>query len=255
MEVNGVLVDGVVVEKEKAKAVLEDERRHEGTAAIIEHTVGNLWKTHISKIKSQESKTIKVKFSDHLNILNSQYHYEIPFMATVLEEFSLEITVLNSPSEPHFFGPAWPTLRFQKRENSYYTSFSKTINIKKEKNFMMLKFGMDIPITSSPCKRVATSPSMALNIKNDRGQAIISSQITSKHNNLCYFSILDSPSLKNFAEKDSSASSIGIIWDCSMSRAKSDHEWEYKVITALLKVAKNCQVIILPFSDSWFYLH
>lgn len=47
LEVNGVLVPGVVVEKEKARVAFETEKARRVDPGLVEHVAGNVWRTRI----------------------------------------------------------------------------------------------------------------------------------------------------------------------------------------------------------------
>lgn len=52
MEVNGALVDGVIVEKDVARVTFNEEVREKKEVAFVEAVVGNVFKTKVVKCKS-----------------------------------------------------------------------------------------------------------------------------------------------------------------------------------------------------------
>ena len=63
VDIDERMVPGVIVEKEKARAVFEQEvREHKSAPAIAEQVAGNLFKTRIHPFKPKVKKKQKLKF-------------------------------------------------------------------------------------------------------------------------------------------------------------------------------------------------
>ena len=62
LDIKGKLIDGVLLDQPKAKAVYEDEIRKDIDPGLAEVTRGNVFQTRIYRIDSEESRTIRVRY-------------------------------------------------------------------------------------------------------------------------------------------------------------------------------------------------
>lgn len=62
LDINGVLVDGVVVPKEQARVVFETEKRRKVDPGLVEHVKGNVYNTRIYPIPGQGTRTIRLTY-------------------------------------------------------------------------------------------------------------------------------------------------------------------------------------------------
>ncbi len=68
IDVNGVMTDGVVVKKEKARVVFETEARRRVDPGIVEHVKGNLYKTRIYPLPANGTRTVRVSYTTPLTV-------------------------------------------------------------------------------------------------------------------------------------------------------------------------------------------
>ena len=68
IDVNGVMTDGVVVKKEKARVVFETEARRRVDPGIVEHVKGNLYKTRIYPLPVNGTRTVRVSYTTPLAV-------------------------------------------------------------------------------------------------------------------------------------------------------------------------------------------
>lgn len=62
LEVNGVMVPGVVCEKEQARTAFENEKRRDVDPGIVEHVKGNVWKTRIYPLRPKTPRKARVAY-------------------------------------------------------------------------------------------------------------------------------------------------------------------------------------------------
>lgn len=62
LDVNGQMVDGVVVKKEKARVAFETEVRAGVDPGLVEHVAGNVYRTRIYPLPAQGSRRIRLKY-------------------------------------------------------------------------------------------------------------------------------------------------------------------------------------------------
>jgi hypothetical protein len=71
VDINGALVDGVVIEKEKARVVFETEARkvtEKPQVSIAESVVGNIFKTRIFPLPKDGTRTIRVSYVEEISV-------------------------------------------------------------------------------------------------------------------------------------------------------------------------------------------
>jgi len=98
VDISGVLVDGVVVEKEKARVTFEAEARkvEKPAVSIAEHVVGNVFKSRISPLPKKATRTIRIDYVEQLNVnfMESKGTYSLPlFFSHPLERYDVQIQV------------------------------------------------------------------------------------------------------------------------------------------------------------------
>ncbi|MBM4028240.1 MAG: hypothetical protein FJ280_23030, partial [Planctomycetes bacterium] len=62
LDINGRMVDGVVVKKEKARVAFETEVRRGVDPGLVEHVAGNVYRTRIYPLPAQATRQIRIKY-------------------------------------------------------------------------------------------------------------------------------------------------------------------------------------------------
>jgi hypothetical protein len=82
IDIDGTLVEGVIVEKEKARVTFEAEARkevsHRPTASIAEHVVGNVFKTRVYPLLKLSKRLIRVSYVEELSSSSSDTEFSLP---------------------------------------------------------------------------------------------------------------------------------------------------------------------------------
>lgn len=105
LDVNGILVDGVIVPKKQARQILETEERKGADPGLLEQVQGNIYQTRIYPIPADGSRTVKVFYTSKLSVAEHQASYHLPLpQVTTLREVSLRIEVRQSPNKPVITG-------------------------------------------------------------------------------------------------------------------------------------------------------
>ncbi|HNV71669.1 MAG TPA: VIT domain-containing protein [Candidatus Ozemobacteraceae bacterium] len=78
LDVNGVLVDGVAVEKEKARVVFEKEMRKGVDPGLVEQVGGNTFKTRVFPIPPRGTRTIRVSYVSEPSNSGTKSQFLIP---------------------------------------------------------------------------------------------------------------------------------------------------------------------------------
>ena len=78
LDVNGTLVDGVPVEKEKARVTYEKESRKRIDPGLVEQAVGNNFRTRVYPIPANGKRTIKVQYVSEVLTTKDGTTYRLP---------------------------------------------------------------------------------------------------------------------------------------------------------------------------------
>lgn len=105
LDVNGRMVDGVVVAKEKARVVMETEMRRRVDPGIVEHVRGNAFRTRVYPIPPNGERTVRVTSVASLDLSGGAAAYHLPLPRGIaLPSLELEVQVAKGPVRPEIGG-------------------------------------------------------------------------------------------------------------------------------------------------------
>ncbi len=105
LDVQGVLVDGVIVPKKKARQVLEAEVRKQIDPGLVEQVAGNVYQTRIYPIPAQGSRIVSITYSSELDIREDTALFHLPLgHLQAATQASLRIRLQKVPGEPEITG-------------------------------------------------------------------------------------------------------------------------------------------------------
>ncbi len=94
LDINGVLVDGVVVKKEKARVAFEAETRRRVDPGIVEHVKGNLYRTRIYPLPANGTRTIRLSYTTPLALApNGDAVLLLPMPRETIVKLAIKIEV------------------------------------------------------------------------------------------------------------------------------------------------------------------
>lgn len=226
LDVNGELVDGVIVEKNKGQVVFEKEVRKGIDPGLIEWTKGNNFKTRVYPIPAKGCRIVSVSFVSPLNISNGRGNYILPLnFKDTLAEFSLRMTVAQSTSAPRVTWPGPGGIQLQKKDNSWVAE----TNLRGQ------------PLVG---QLVLALP--------DASQTKILVEETPNHEiHFLIHDILDEKLSQIALATSNQPSKISILWDISGSRQNTNHTKEIKVLETLFsRFEKNALTVeLIPFCN------
>ena len=127
LDIDGVMIDGVAVEKKKARVTFEKIVRQGIDPGLVEKVAGNVFKTRIFPLNSNQSRTIKIKFSSVLAKNDNGYSYQIPLMSgQMVKDFSMKLQAMNLDAKPIITNSQFGGLDFSKWQNAYVSEFKKS---------------------------------------------------------------------------------------------------------------------------------
>lgn len=118
LDVNGMLVDGVVVKKEKARVAFETETRRQVDPGIVEHVKGNIYRTRIYPLPPNASRTVKLRYVTELAAdAKGDVALALGLPREKIGKLKISVRVANPDLQPEIGG--FGNLRFAKIENTW----------------------------------------------------------------------------------------------------------------------------------------
>jgi tetratricopeptide (TPR) repeat protein len=101
LDIDGQMVDGVIVPKEEARRILELEIRKGVDPGLVEQIQGNIYQTRIYPIPAQGTRTIRISYISDLAVQENNASYQLPLAhAEAIDKVSLKVEVVQSPVQP-----------------------------------------------------------------------------------------------------------------------------------------------------------
>ena len=204
LDLDGVLVDGVVVKKETARVAFEAETRQRVDPGIVEHVKGNLYRARIYPLPANGARTIRLTYTTPLATApNGDAALLLPMPRETIEKLSVKIEVANEAAEAPVLG-GLGDLRFQQAENFWRVESTATNATP----------GADVWVAlPKPPANLAAIEKVA------EGSV--------------WFSISALAPFLEDGKPPVIPSTIHILWDASGSRANADLQKEYALVSAL----------------------
>ena len=197
LDINGKMVDGVAVEKERGRQVFESIKKQMIDPGLLEWENGNCFKTRIYPILAKKSRTITVKYITELQ--ENRYTLPLGFKGKI-QEFKLLISVIRANVFPKVLSETFKDLKFVEMDSNSVAKFAA-------KDFLPDK---DITII----------------VPRNSKDSVIVEQASNKK---LYFCINTSPIILD-AVQEVVPEKITIFWDASGSRAETKHYAEYQLL-------------------------
>ncbi len=108
LDVNGKMVDGVVVERRKARQIFEKEVRKRVDPGLVEAVKGNTFKTRVYPIPAKGYRTVTVRYLSEVDLVNGEPRFTLPLnFKRKLGTFKLKIEIAEGTVAPKVMsGPA-----------------------------------------------------------------------------------------------------------------------------------------------------
>ena len=105
LDFDGVLVDGVVVSKEKARVVLETEIRKGVDPGLVEQVRGNLYRARVYPIPARGTRTVRLAWVSELTTRGNAaaYHLPLPYDRKIAQ-VALRVEVVRPSVRPEVEG-------------------------------------------------------------------------------------------------------------------------------------------------------
>ncbi|MBU0944060.1 MAG: DUF2135 domain-containing protein [Proteobacteria bacterium] len=105
LDIDGKMIDGVILPKEEARKILETEIRKGADPGLVEQIQGNSYRSRIYPIPAKGSRTIRLSYLSDLVIDGNEAAYHLPLShAGGVDKVSLRVEVVQSPVRPEIGG-------------------------------------------------------------------------------------------------------------------------------------------------------
>ena len=219
LDVNGKMVDGVIVEKEKARAVFDEVVRQGVDPGLAEQVGGNMFRTKVYPINANGDRRVSVRYvattlSVNENGARASYYVQPLNFPDKLHSFKLKLNVAAAIQPPKVVAGSLSNLEFKK----WKTVYTANTELK------------DIALTEDLYVAVMTRPD----------EAFLHQKASDGSGYFAYSYTMEPASLKNSLQRSQEPV---ILWDASMSREKSDHAPEIAFIKAAFGQAKKLTLV------------
>jgi len=221
LDVNGQMVDGVVVDKDRARQVFEAEVRKGIDPGLVEWTQGRNFKTRVFPIPARGSRTIRVTYVADVNQTAEGAVYRLPLgFRKRVKAFSLRLEVVKAAARPVIKSGGPRSLRFASWRDSYVAS-TKLSNVKLNRDLLV-----SLPKIEAVPVRVEKAPDGKV-----------------------YFTIRDIVKHRG-AQAAGAPGRIALYWDASLSRAKTSHAAELRLLAQYLnRLRSPVEVSLVAFRN------
>ena len=217
LDINGILREGVVVEKAKARVAYENTIRQKIDPGLVEKTKGNNFRTRIYPIPAKGYKRVLIGIEQTLVWEKGGLLYRLPLAsAQVIKEFKITATVVKATGKPALQNNILPGFDFGKNDEGWGAQFNAT-------NF-----------TANNIVEILVG-------ENKDGQLY-----TEKFEGQTYF-YTHIPAGADYRDKKN-PSALTILWDVSASAEKRNIKNEMELLAMYIKQLNDVTVNLVPFN-------
>lgn len=225
LDVNGVMIDGVAIEKQKAREVFEAEVRKGIDPGIIEKVKGNNFKTRIYPIPASGYRIAQVTYITSLEIDDAEAVYRLPLQLTRDTAHStLRVEVLSVDKKPSVSLDGVAAIDFSRQKSGwFFESEIKAVDLKAE-----LKVVAPVPETGAVFVEKASDGNSYFSIQDYRRRPLADGKT------------------RNFKK-------VVVLYDASGSAEKRNRDLEMQFLEKFFsseRVAPEFELEIVEFRNS-----
>ncbi|HZK80885.1 MAG TPA: VIT domain-containing protein, partial [Humisphaera sp.] len=234
LDINGQMVDGVAVEKERARIIYETEIHKRVDPGLVEHVAANVFRTRLYPIPANGSRSIKIEYVTQLQQLKDAATLALPTgFGDGIDELSMRIETPEATAMPQVKSGGIDGLTFAPTQRGFVAAASA----KKAKCADELTIALpQLPERSVAVEKRMKYPRTIEEIE-DRGcpERPHDGFDAFEH----YFVITDTPVVARREPTALKNQRVGIVWDASLSRADADHARELSLLKSILNRLGN----------------
>ena len=221
LDIEGEMVDGVVVPKDKARRIFEIETRKGVDPGLVEWVKGNNFKTRVFPIPPIGSRTVMVRYVTPLVREGKAQNYHLPLnFRDKVGKFSLKIEVIKPAAPPNLDAGKLANFSFDKWES----------------NFVAQTTLKDQPINTDLIVAIPEVHSRAVQLDRDKDQNV-------------YFSTRLTNLRSNHIHQAHTPQRVALYWDASGSMSQVDRSSEISLIKQYCKRVKNVTIDVVLFRN------
>ena len=222
LEIDGQMIDGVVVEREKARVAFETEQRRGADPGLVEAVRGNLYRTRVYPVPAQGSRSLRLRYVTPLSFEAADSAYlDLPLPSEAPETCSLSIDVeqlAGETSRPIVSGIDGVSLSEQQGGWSLHH----------EATHMTARGPVRITLPALPFRFVLMERDSADDVWFVASEKLPDAATTS-----------EVPAIRD----------LTLLWDASGSRAQMDHRQELELIRAYGAAESIGALRVIVFAD------
>jgi len=220
LDIDGQMVDGVVVPKEKARVIFETEQRRMADPGLVEAVRGNVYNTRVYPVPSRGMRSVRLSYVAPLILgTNDSAILDLPMPQEHLDRRNMRIAVEKLDDHaPRISGLAGTTIEQAEHDWSVQTEES------------------DVTPTEPVRVVLPSLPESFVLLERDNRNKIwfcASSRVTEQANDS------DATCLR----------SLTVLWDASGSRATVDHTREIELLRAYVSAPNIEEITLVVFAN------
>jgi hypothetical protein len=222
LDVDGEMVDAVVVEAQAARVAFEQEVRRGIDPGLVEWVRGNSFRTRVWPIPAHGRRTVKVEYvSELMSDALGATLYSLPLRYSLpVPQLDLRVEVLKGSVTPEIQASRLANLRFEAWQDRLVAS----ARLRNE------ALSDDIRVSLPPVAR----ESAIVERHRDGNQ---------------YFAIDDWPQFAEAVPAAPTPRRVGLLWDASLSHDPADAKRELEVVRAWLASLADTEVVLTIFRN------
>ncbi|MFO1512361.1 MAG: VIT domain-containing protein [Verrucomicrobiota bacterium] len=227
LDVNGVMVDGVAVDKDRGRQVFETEVRKGVDPGLVEWTRGNHFKTRVFPIPARGTRTVRVSYLSEVQPDERGDRYELPLhFKEKLKNFHLRLEVVSAEDKPVTRQGPLMNLQFSKWREGYVAEARRT--------------------------NASLVGDLVINLPAVEKQPVLVEKASDGQYYFCASDLPVDPRPKQSKLTLPTLNQLTIFWDASGSRAQTDHRRELDWLRTwfALYTGRSLKVNLVPFRNA-----
>lgn len=230
LDVNGLLVDGVPVEKNRARQIVESEIRRGVDPGLLEQTKGNNFRTRIYPLPAGGTRTVRITYVQDLASDKDVLVYRLPLTLTgAIKSGEIKLSVNGATAAPTVAGLG--TLAFVEK-NGLFVAHQLFANVELRGELVIR-----VPARAD-----------TLTLVERRTKVLDDGRTRDEH----YFFVRPAkPMMGVLRKKDApTLNHLAIYWDASLSREAADKTADLALVQKLVSWVRDGQVDVIAFRDT-----
>jgi hypothetical protein len=218
LDVNGKMVDGVVVDKEQGQQAYEAIVRRVKDPGLLELVEGNTFRARVFPIPPEGTRTIAIRYVTDLPADAGGPTYELPLnFKEKVGEFHLRVEAVRAEAPPKILKGGWANFAFAKQDGGF--------------------------VAETTLKDTALTETLAVALPPRADRVVVVEKARDGRTYFCLSNLLPPEALPGKGPA-AEPKRITILWDGSGSRGGKDHAREIRLLASYLASLKRGPVAV-----------